>query len=176
MHRRTTTYLYNTIPNKNWNLINFHNRDWQIHFLWRYERDRKTIDLAKLSATSFWCIPQHLTPRYATDERYNWTSINNDVKRWAQACLPWEKLSVSLCGFDNVAMGNFKHVSGRFEDIYIDFIEPLHLPRTNATEIHTFAGINAQFKYQGRYFRNRLDKHWISSYGVPRSIVIDRGS
>lgn len=109
-----------------------------------------------------------------------WPSIKKDVRIMARNCVSCQKAKVTK--HTKSPLGNFNLVSQRFNNVHLDIIGPLPISENNrycVTLIDRYTrwpeaipvpDITACTVASAIYL------HWIARFGIPESIVTDRGS
>ncbi|BHF66082.1 hypothetical protein SprV_0200909600 [Sparganum proliferum] len=112
-------------------------------------------------------------------ERFVWPSMNTDIRQWTRSCLACQKAKVGR--HSKVPIGTFLAPDARFAHVHIDLVGPFPTSR----------GCNYLLTAIDRFTRwpiatpipnitadsvaHAFLEHWIPHYGIPSTIITDRG-
>jgi hypothetical protein len=113
-------------------------------------------------------------------ERFVWPNMKADCTKWARTCVPCQQSKVTR--HTHAPLQHFPPSTERFADVHIDLVGPLPLSDGHKyclTMIDRFTRwpeVIPLDKSTAEVIIPAIKYHWISRFGVPATIVCDRGA
>ena len=112
--------------------------------------------------------------------RYFWPGMRRDIKNWVQTCIQCQKAKVTR--HNKTPVGQMPPSSGKFRDVHIDIVGPLS---TNQGYSYLLTIIDRYSRWlevvplrdiKSETIVDAFLLHWVARYGVPETLISDRGA